>query len=97
MSCLNIVWMIVSPSSAHSFGVSVVRDDVVVVSELFVTDGAYASLLSDFPVQHLAHLGRRSQFPVSSWVMRIINALHSHPYYYCSFAFLSYRFPAAAE
>lgn len=58
MRCLDIVWMVVSPRSSHPLRILVVRNDVIVVGELFVTDGARASLLSDLPVQQLAHLGR---------------------------------------
>ena len=36
MCRLDIVWMVVSPRSAHSFGISMVWDDVVVIGELFV-------------------------------------------------------------
>ena len=58
MDCLDIVRMIISPGSSHSLGIPVVRDDVVVVRELFMAYRAYASLLADFPVQQFAHLGR---------------------------------------
>jgi hypothetical protein len=37
--------MIVSPSSSHSFRILVVRNDIVVVGELFVADGAYSGVL----------------------------------------------------
>ena len=56
-----------------------VGNDVVVVRELFVADGARASLLSDLHVQQLPHLPRRSKFPVSTRVVWIFNPLNSKP------------------
>jgi hypothetical protein len=49
MGCLNIVRMVVSPRSSHPFGIPVVRYDVVVICELFVTDSAFPVLLDDLP------------------------------------------------
>ncbi len=58
MCCLDIVRMIIPPRSAHSFRTLVVRDDIVVIREVFVADGAYPTLLDDLSVQNLPHLGR---------------------------------------
>ena len=58
MCCLDIVWMIVSPSSSHSFGILVVGDNIAVIREVFVADGAYPALLPNLAVQKLSHLGR---------------------------------------
>jgi hypothetical protein len=69
--------VIISPSSAHTLRTYVVGDNVVVVVELPATDCANAALLSHLPVQQLSHLSRRSQFPVSSRVMRIFDPLNS--------------------
>src|SRR5215475_10423729 len=52
---LNIVWMVVAPGSAHPFRVPVVGYDVVIVRELFVADGADATLQPDLAVQQLPH------------------------------------------
>jgi hypothetical protein len=60
MCCLDIVWMIVSPCPAHTLGVLMVWNNVVVVSELYVANRAYTTLLPDLAVQQLPHLGRRS-------------------------------------
>jgi len=49
--------MIVSPRAAHSFRFPVVRYDIAVISELFVADGAYASLLDNLSIQKFPHLG----------------------------------------
>ena len=79
MCCLDIVRMIVPPRSPHSFRAFVVRNDVVVVGEFFVADGARASLFSDLAVEQLPHLPRRSKFPISTRVVRISNPLNSKP------------------
>jgi hypothetical protein len=75
--CLNIVRMIISPRSSHSFRILVVRNNVVVVAKLLVADGAYSGLLPHLTVQECTHLSRRSEFSISSGVMRIFHALHS--------------------
>jgi len=54
-----------------------VRDDVVIVCELFVADRADASLFPDLSVEQLAHLGRRPQFPISTWMMEIFDPLNA--------------------
>jgi hypothetical protein len=87
--------MIVPPRASHPFGISMVRDYIAIARKLFVANRAFPILLNDLAVQELSHLSGGSEFPISSWVMRILNALHAHPYY-CCLAFLSDRFPAAA-
>lgn len=57
MGCLDIVWVIVSPGSAHAFRFLVVGNDVVVISELLVADSAYPTLLEDLAVHQFAHFG----------------------------------------
>ena len=96
MRCLDIVWVIIPPGPSYSFGISMVWDDVVIVCELFVTNGAFPVLLDDLPVQQFPHFRAGPEFPISSRVMRILNALHTDPYYRC-LAFFSYWFPATAE
>ena len=54
--CLDIIRMVVSPRPSHPFGIPVVWHDVVVMCELFVTNGALSALFDDLPVQELAHL-----------------------------------------
>ena len=96
MRCLHVIRVIISPSSAHSFRIPVVRDHIVVVRKLFMADGAFPVLLDNFPVQQFPHFRGRSEFPISSRVIRILNALHAHPYY-CCLSVPSDRFPATAE
>jgi len=74
---LDIVRMIVPPGPSHSFGVLMVWHNVVVVGELFVTDGTFPVLLDDLPVEELPHLGRRPDFPISSRVRWIIDSLYA--------------------
>jgi hypothetical protein len=58
MDRLDIVRVIVAPRSTHSLWISMVRNHVVIVRELFVADGADASLFPDFSVEQLSHFGR---------------------------------------
>jgi len=86
--------MVVSPRSSHSFGISVVWNDVVVVGELFVADCAYSLLLGDLSLQQFPHFARGSEFPISPRMMRIFNASNSrlkHSHTMRSFS------PAAAD
>jgi hypothetical protein len=71
--------MVVSPRPSHTFWVFVVRNNVAVFGELLVADGALSALLDNLPVQQLAHLGWRPEFPVSPWIVRIFDALHAEP------------------
>src|ERR1700722_17338175 len=74
MCCLDIVWVVISPGSSHSFRIPVVGDHIVIIRELFVTDGAFSVLLDNLPIQQFPHFSRRSEFPISPRMMRIINA-----------------------
>jgi hypothetical protein len=51
MGCLDIVRMVISPSSSHPFRISVVWHNVVVVGEFFMADGTFPVLFDDFPIQ----------------------------------------------
>ena len=93
MSRLDIVWMIISPSPSHAFGIDVVWHDVVVVGEFLVADWTLPVLLDNLPVQEFPHFRRRSEFPIPSRVMRVFNALDTEAYS----AGLSDLFPATAE
>ena len=75
MCCLDIVWVIVSPRPSHSFGISMVWHDVVVVRKLFVADGAFAVLLDDLPVQQFPHFRGGPEFPISPRVISVVNSL----------------------
>src|ERR1700720_1343798 len=74
MRCLNVVWVVIPPRSAHSFRIPVVGNHIVIVCELFVADGTLVILLDNLAVQELSHLSGGSEFPISSRMMRIINA-----------------------
>lgn len=69
--------MIVSPGSAHSFWILLVRNNIAVIREFNLADGTDAVLLDDFPIHQFPHLAGRAQFPVSARVMGIVHALHS--------------------
>ncbi len=51
MNPLDIVWMIVPPSSTHAFGLDVVGHNLVVIREGCVPDRAFAILLDDLSVE----------------------------------------------
>lgn len=74
MRGLDVVRMVISPRSSHSFGISVVRHDVVVIRELVVADGADAALFGDFPLQEFPHFGGGPEFPIPPRMVWIINA-----------------------
>jgi hypothetical protein len=66
--------MVISPRSSHSFGISVVRHYVVEIRELMVADCAEAVLFGHFPLQKFAHFSGGPEFPISPWVVWIVNA-----------------------
>src|SRR5579864_4692061 len=80
MRCLHVVRMVVSPSSSHSFGILVVRHNVVVVGEFFVAYGTLAVLLDDFALKQFPHFCRRSQLSITSRVMWIFDTLYAGSY-----------------
>ena len=47
MCCLDIVRVIVSPCSSHTLRVLVIRNDVVVIREVLVANGAYSALVGE--------------------------------------------------
>jgi len=57
MRCLNVVWMVISPRTAHAFGILMIRHDVVVVREFFMADRTLLVLLRNLPIQEFPHLG----------------------------------------
>ena len=79
MRCLNVFRVIISPSSAHSFRIPVVRNHIAIVCEFFVADRTLPVLLDNLAVQELSHLSRRSEFPISPRMMRIINSSNPRP------------------
>ena len=72
--------MIISERTAHSPGINMVGDDVVIIGELFKADGALPVLLDNLPLQKLTHLPWRSQLTISPWLMWVFNALHTGAY-----------------
>lgn len=93
MRCSDIVRVVVSPCSAHPFRIFVVWHDIVVVRELFVADCAFPVLLDNLSVQQFPHFCWRPKFPISSRVVRILNA----PYTELYSTFLPSLFTATAE
>ena len=56
-----------------------VGDDIAVVGERFLAEGAYAILGDDLPVEEFPHFAVGPKFPVSPGMMRIFNAPNAHP------------------
>jgi hypothetical protein len=92
MCCLDIVWVIVSPRPAHSFRILVVWDYVVVVGECFMADRAYPTLLPHFEVHQFPHFCWRSEFSISTRMVRIFDPLNSKS----DQLWLRQKFPATA-
>ena len=77
MHGLDIVRMVVSAGSSHSFRVSVVRNDVAAVVKFTVANGALPVLLDDLSVQQFSHFGWGTEFPISPRVVGIFDALNA--------------------
>jgi hypothetical protein len=55
-----------------------VGHDIAIISEWFVTEGAFATLGGNLPVEELPHFSVRAEFPVSPGMMRVFDAPNSH-------------------
>ena len=75
---LNVVRVVVPPSTAHAAGMDVVGYHVAVIGELFLAEGADALLGDDLPVEELPHLAVRAKFPVSPGMVRVFDAADAH-------------------
>jgi hypothetical protein len=58
MCCLDVVWMVISPRSAHPLWFFVVWYYIVVVREWFFAYGTDSVLFDDLALQQLFHFGR---------------------------------------
>jgi hypothetical protein len=79
MYCLNVVRMVVSPCPSHAFGIPMIGNDVGIICELLVADGADPILLDNLSIHQLAHFSRRSKFAIPAGMMRIFNSVHAEP------------------
>ena len=78
MDSLNVFGMIVPPRSSHTTGKNVVGHHVAVLGEPLLAESAESILLGDLPVEELPHFAIGTKFPVSSGVMRVLNAPNAH-------------------
>lgn len=78
MNSLNIVRVIVPPGPVHAAGVDVVGDHIRIISEFFLAEDADAPLGDDLPVEKLAHLAIRAEFPVSPGMLRVLDTADAH-------------------
>jgi hypothetical protein len=86
--------MVVPPGSSHTFRILMVWNDVAVVSEVFVAQSTFSTLLRDLAIHQPTHFRWGSQFPITSRVMRIINPMNSGA---DEFRFWEICFSTAAE
>ncbi len=56
MRCLDILWMVISPSPTHSFRIFVVWHDIAVVGEILVANGTLLILFDYLAIQQFPHL-----------------------------------------
>jgi hypothetical protein len=75
---LNIVRVVVPPSTAHAFGMDMIGYHVAVIGEPLLAEGADTLLGDDLPIQELPHLAVRTEFPVSPGMMLIFDAPNAH-------------------
>jgi hypothetical protein len=69
--------MVVSPTSAHAFGISMIRHGIAEIGEHLVAYRTFAALLPDLSVQQLPHFGRRMQFAISPRMVSIFDPLNA--------------------
>ena len=70
---LNIVRMIISPSSSHSARIDVVGNNIAVVSEPLFAEGADSVLRCNLSVHQFPHFRIRAHLSVPSWVFGIVD------------------------
>jgi hypothetical protein len=74
---LNVFRMVVSARSSHPSWINVVGDDVAIVSEGHLANGALSVLLNDFSIKQLPHFRFGAELAVSSRMVRVFDTLHS--------------------
>src|ERR1035438_8000255 len=77
MHCLDVLRVIISPSSSHAFGLDMVGHNFVVIHEDCPTNCALPVLLDDLSIQQLPHLCRRTEFAIPPGVVWIFDALNT--------------------
>ena len=92
MRCLDVVWVIISPRSAHSFRIPMVWNHIVIVCELFMADGTLLILFDNLAIQQFPHFSRGPEFPISPRMMWVLNASNPRLQSAC----IGRLFPAAA-
>src|SRR5271165_2708227 len=77
MDCLDVFWVVISPSPSHAFGLDVVGHDLGTLREGCAADCTLTLLLGDLSVQQFPHLSWRTDFAISPRVVRIFDALNT--------------------
>lgn len=78
MHGLNVIGMIVSAGATHAARVDVVRDDIVVISEVLSADTTFAVLVPNLMIKQFAYFSLRAQFPISAEMLGILDASHAN-------------------
>jgi hypothetical protein len=86
--------MVVSTRSTHPSRINVVWDNVAIVCERRLTDGALPVLFHYFSIEQFPHFRFGAKLTVSPGVVRVFDTLHSKP---SGFPSLRNRLAAAAR
>jgi hypothetical protein len=71
--------MVVSARSSHSSRIDVVGNDVTIVGERHLANGALSVLLDNLSIEHLPHFRFGAKLAVSTRMVRVFDTLHSEP------------------
>ena len=77
MNCLDILGVVISPRTSHSFGLNVVWNNFVAIREGGFADCTLPLLLGDLSVQQFPHFGRRANFAIPPGVVTVFDALNT--------------------
>ena len=78
MDSLDVVWVVVPPCSANTFGMDVVGNNVGVLGELLLAQSADALLGDNILVEELPHFAIGAEFPVSPGMLQVLYATDAH-------------------
>jgi hypothetical protein len=78
MDRLDVIGMIVPPAPSHAPRAYVVRNDVAIVRELPLAEGARPVLGDDLSVHQLSHFRIGADLPISARMLGIVDATDSH-------------------
>ncbi len=77
MHRLDILRVVVSPGSAHPFGINVVWDDISIVRKLLMADCTLFILFGDLAIEQFPHFSIGAKLTVSTWMVGIVDTLYA--------------------